>query len=123
MPKKISKREPVKRTPVNRKRAGGKKRKTPIRASESARTRAPKPSALGTVTHYYNGIRVAIVRFREPVRAGTRVRFSGHTTAFTQTLTSFEYDHKKIARAPKGKQVGVKVAKRVREGDALFFIA
>ena len=80
--------------------------------------RVEKP--IGVVTHFYNGIKVAIVKFSKPVKLGLEVRFQGATTDFSQKITSMQYDHKDIALAPKGKQVGLKVSKRVREGDKLY---
>ena len=80
----------------------------------------PKLKPIGRVTHFYGGIKVAIVKFSKPVRKGTPVRFEGATTGFTQKLDSMQYDHKAIGTAPKGKQIGIKVKKRVREGDKVY---
>lgn len=82
--------------------------------------RTPNAKPIGVVTHFYNHIKVAIVKFKKPVRVGTNVRFRGATTDFTQALQSLQYDHKPIALAPRAKQIGVKVLKRVREGDGVF---
>lgn len=75
---------------------------------------------IGTVTHFYGGIKVAIVKFSKPVRQGSAVGFRGATTDFVQKLESMQYDHKVVRLAPKGKQIGVKVKKRVREGDKVY---
>src|SRR3989344_8103840 len=86
----------------------------------------PSPKAvkvqkpIGAVTHYYGGINVAIVKFKKTMKKGTAVRFSGATTDFNQTITSIQYDHKDIDAAPKGKEVGVQVEKKVREGDEVY---
>lgn len=78
------------------------------------------PKAIGRVAHFYGGIKVAIVRFSKPMKQGTEVRFRGSTTDFSQKLDSMQYDHKAVATAPKGKQIGVKVKSRVREGDQVY---
>ena len=83
-----------------------------------AKAKTPKP--IGAVTHYYGDLGVAIVKFSKAVKAGTAVAFRGATTNFTQTLDSMQYDHKAIASAPKGKEVGVKVKDKVREGDEVY---
>ncbi len=80
--------------------------------------KADKP--IGVVTHFYNHIKVAIVKFKVPVKVGARVKFKGATTDFEETVKSMQYDHKPVATAPKGKQIGIKVGKRVREGDEVF---
>jgi acyl dehydratase len=80
--------------------------------------RAPKP--IGRVTHFYNAIGVAIVRFTKPVKIGELVRFNGSTTDFSQIVVSMQYSHKPIQSAIRGREVGIKVDQRVREGDEVF---
>jgi hypothetical protein len=114
--KKTKKRTAKKRVAPKAKRPVVKKKvtkKKPMKAA--ARKKSQKP--IGTVTHFYNEISVAIVRFKEPVHLGTRLRFKGATTDFEHEAKSMQYDHAPVAVAPKGKQIGIKVPKRVREGD------
>lgn len=80
--------------------------------------KAEKP--IGTVAHFYGNIKVAIVKFKKPVKAGTEIHFCGATTDFSQKAESMQFNHKPISVAPKGKLVGLKVKKRVREGDEVY---
>lgn len=85
--------------------------------------KAPKAKTLkpiGVVTHFYTAIKVAIVKFKKPVRVGTELQFKGATTDFKETIKSMQYDHEAIKIAPKGKQIGLRVKKRVREGDEVY---
>jgi putative protease len=75
---------------------------------------------IGEVTHYYNKIGVAIVKFFKTVPVGTRVRFHGATTDFEQTISSMQFDHKEISEAKKNQEVGIKVNSKVREGDKVY---
>lgn len=77
---------------------------------------------IGEVTHFYGGVGVAIVKFKKTIAVGTRVRFKGATTDFEETISSMQYDHKPIEGAEKGKEVGVKVGGRVREGDRVYSV-
>jgi hypothetical protein len=77
---------------------------------------------IGAVTHYYTEIKVAIVKFKKPIRVGAELQFKGATTDFVEVIKSMQYDHKSIKIAPKGKLIGIKVKKRVREGDAVYEI-
>ena len=81
-----------------------------------------KEKPIGTVTHYYNGLGVAIVKFSKPVKVGIKVRVAGATTAFEQEIDSMQYDHQPITLAPKGKEIGIKVKERTREGDAIYLV-
>lgn len=84
------------------------------------KTKEPKP--IGEVTHYYGGIGVAIVKFNKDVAAGTQVRFHGATTDFEQAVDSMQFDHKDVKSAPKGKEIGIKVNDKVRDGDQVFLV-
>ena len=95
-----------------------KTKKKPMRVKRTKKTakkNGNKP--IGTVTHFYNEISVAIVRFKENVPVGTVLYFKGATTDFKHPAQSMQYNHAPVMVAPKGKQIGIKVPKRVREGD------
>ncbi|MDP3901468.1 MAG: translation elongation factor-like protein [bacterium] len=79
-----------------------------------------KPKSIGKVTHYYGGIKVAIVKFNKAIKIGAQLRFNGSTTDFVQDLKSMQYDHKDITMAKKGQEVGVKVKNKVREYDEVY---
>jgi putative protease len=84
----------------------------------SANTSEPKP--IGTVTHFYGKLGVAIVKFNKVVPVGVKVRFKGATTDFEEAINSMQYDHKPIESAKKGQEVGIKVDGKVREGDEVY---
>ena len=119
--KSVKKKRPAKKKPVRK--AKGKKKV--VRAKKAKRTTkkavactaVKKNKPIGTVTHFYNEISVAIVRFKENVPLGTVLYFKGATTDFKHPVKSMQYDHQPVTIAPKGKQIGIKVPKRVREGD------
>lgn len=83
-----------------------------------AKEKEQKP--IGEVTHFYKGVGVAVVKFSKAVKAGETVHFKGATTDFTQELLSMQLDHEEVDKAAKGKEIGVKVDERVREGDKVF---
>jgi len=80
--------------------------------------RTDKP--VGEVTHYYGGLGVAIVKFHQDMPEGKNVTFQGVTTDFSQDITSMEFDHKPVTVASRGKEVGIKVKDKVREGDQVY---
>lgn len=82
--------------------------------------KAPKP--VGKVTHYYGGIKVAIIKFNKAVPVGALLHYKGVTTDFKKVVGGMQYNHKEVKKALKGKQMGIKVPKRVREGDEVFEI-
>jgi len=76
----------------------------------------------GVVTHVYGAIKVAIVKFKQPVRVGMSISIRGNHKDVDQKIVSMQYDHKPIAAAKKGQEVGIKVAKKVKDGDDVFII-
>lgn len=78
------------------------------------------PKVIGTVTHFYGDLEVAIIKFKTPVKVGEEVHFKGATTDFTQKIKSMQFDHKDIKSAKKGQEVGIKVSDKVREGDEVL---
>ena len=79
-----------------------------------------KVKPVGKVTHYYANIKVAIVKFNTKVKAGTELYFKGATTDFREASKSMQFDHKSVAAAMPKKQIGIKLKKRVREGDLVY---
>lgn len=79
-----------------------------------------KRKPIGKVTHFFDKIKVAIIKFNKPVKVGTQICFEGNKTCFPQVLNSMQYNHESIKIAKKGKEVGVKVKKEVKEGDLVF---
>jgi putative protease len=76
---------------------------------------------VGTVLHYFRGPSVAVVRVTEgELAVGDRIRFHGHTTEFTEQLTSMEVDHRKVERATAGQEVAIQVTDRAREHDQVL---
>ena len=105
----------AKKPAPKKKSARAKKIKKVVKKTAKPKAKRNKP--IGTVTHFYNEIGVAIVRFKENVPLGTVLYFKGATTDFMHPVKSMQYNHEPVKLAPKGKQIGIKVPKRVREGD------
>ena len=83
-----------------------------------AKNSEPKP--IGVVTHFYGKLGVAIVKFKQSVDVGARVKFKGATTDFEEAINSMQFEHQPIESAKKGQEVGIKVGGKVREGDEVF---
>jgi putative protease len=113
--KKVKKIAKARRLAAPKKKA--KKKAAKPRASAKIKKQG-KP--IGKVTHFYGNISVAIVKFNQKVSAGTELHFKGATTDFKETAKSMQYNHEAIAVASKGKQIGIKVKKKVREGDSVY---
>ena len=75
---------------------------------------------IGSVTHYYGRIGVAVLNLDKMLQVGDTIRIRGHTTDFTQPVISMEIEHQKVQVAEPGSDIAVKLKDRVRRGDAVF---
>ena len=72
---------------------------------------------VGKVTHYFPKIGVAVVALSEDLKQGEVIRITGAHTDFTQTVASMQVEHKIIASAVRGQEIGLKVDRDVKVGD------
>ncbi len=79
--------------------------------------------ALGVVTHYYSHIGVAVIQINTgTLRSDSTIHVKGHSTDFTQTVDSMEYEHRQVNEASAGQCVGLKVQDHVREHDIVYLV-
>ncbi len=77
---------------------------------------------IGTVTHYYNRISVAVLKLSGELKVGDKILILGRTTDFTQVVTSMEIEHRKVPEVGPGMEVALKVADSVQSGDEVYRI-
>ncbi|MBC8462081.1 MAG: hypothetical protein H8D67_29285 [Deltaproteobacteria bacterium] len=54
------------------------------------------------------------------IKTGDLLRYKGHTTDFTEEVTSMEIDNQSVEEAKVGDLIGLKVKERVRENDKVY---
>jgi len=83
--------------------------------------RKAKEKLAGEVVHYFDHIKVAVIKLKTPLAVGGNIRIvGGQDTDFKQKVQSMEVEHKKIVKAKKGQEVGMKVKEKVRDGYKVF---
>lgn len=79
---------------------------------------------VGTVTHYYDKIGVAIVELSADLGVGEVVKFQrGGEDMFEQKVDSIQIEHKKVPNAIKGDVVGLKVDEPLKEGTEVYKVS
>jgi len=78
---------------------------------------------IGKITHFFDQIKVAIIKLEKPLKKGDKVKIKGATTDLEESVDSMQVDHADIEEADKGDEVGIKVADKVREGDEVFKVS
>jgi translation elongation factor EF-1alpha len=77
---------------------------------------------IGTITHYYDKIGVAVIDLQGPLKVGDTVHIFGRNTDFHQEVQSIQIEHKPIQEAGPGQEIASKVIQRVRSRDKVYVI-
>jgi len=116
--KKTLKKKVIKRRPAVKKRIA--KKKPVIKKKAAAKKKATvKVNVIGKVTHYFPHVRAAVIKLKAPLSVGDTIKIKGHTTDFTQTITSMQIDRVPINQGKKGDEIGLLVNSRVRQHDVV----
>ena len=75
---------------------------------------------IGHVTHYFNKINVAVLSIKDELKVGDTIHILGHTTDFTQKITSMQIEHKNVNSVKPGDDFAMKVIEPVRERDVVY---
>ena len=75
---------------------------------------------IGKVTHYYNHMGVAVLTLTDSLKLGDRIHIYGHSTDFTQRVSSMEVDHHGIVWVKPGDNVAIRVIQPVHEHDMVY---
>jgi putative protease len=76
---------------------------------------------IGTIVKFFAKPSVAALEVTKgTIQIGDTLRYKGHTTDFTETVTSMEVDNQSVEEAKAGDMVGIKVKDRVRENDKVY---
>ena len=82
--------------------------------------KADNKDQIGKITHFYSKLGVGIIKLDKELEAGDTIQIKGHTSDFKQKVNEIQFDHKSIEKGEKGKEVGVKLSEKVRDGDIVF---
>jgi putative protease len=76
---------------------------------------------VGVVVKFFAKPSVAAIEVRSgSIKNGDLLRFKGHTTDFSENVSSMEIDNNPVEEAPAGSLIGIKVKERVRENDKVY---
>jgi putative protease len=76
---------------------------------------------VGVVVNFYAKPCVAAIRvISGSIRKGDMLKYKGHTTDFSEEITSMEIENQPAEEAEVGDLVGVEIRERVRERDKVY---
>lgn len=75
---------------------------------------------VAVVVKFFAKPSVAALELTGTIKKGDMLMYKGHTTDFTEEVTSMEIDNKIVDEAKAGDLIGIKVKERVRENDKVY---
>jgi selenocysteine-specific translation elongation factor len=75
---------------------------------------------VGKVSDFFARPVVAGIDLTGTVKVGDKIHIKGHTTDMELVVDSMQIDNVNVQEAGAGDSVGIKVADRVRRGDAIY---
>jgi translation initiation factor IF-2 len=76
---------------------------------------------VGEIVKFFAKPSVAAIKVTDVgIVVGDELHYKGATTDFSEVVESMEVDNEQVSEAPPGSLVGIKVAERVRPGDAVL---
>lgn len=75
---------------------------------------------IGKITHYFDKIGVAVVELSAKLKAGDKIKVSGHDNEFEQEISSMQIEHEQVPEADNGQSIGLKIDQPVKEGDEVY---
>jgi hypothetical protein len=79
-----------------------------------------KQNIVGIVTHYFPRVKAAAIKLKAPLKLGDIVKIKGHTTDFTQAVSSLQINRQQINMAKRGQEIGLLVNSRTRRKDIVY---
>ena len=79
---------------------------------------------IGAVTHYFDKIKVAIIKLTSgKLAVGDSIKIVGRGNELVQKITSMQIEHEAVELVKKGNEFGLRVDQPVKEGDIVYKVA
>lgn len=75
---------------------------------------------VGRITHFFGKIGVAAIELEDELQVGDTIHVKGHTSDWTQTISSIQIEHDQVEKAGPGDVIGIKVEGHAREHDVVY---
>lgn len=122
---KLKKKTSVKKKKIAKKKLVKKPKRKVLKTKKALRVIKKQPTRkeelVGIVTHYFPHVKAGVIKIKKgPVSIGDTLHIKGHTTDFTQKVTSIQIERRPIKAASKGEEIGLLVKSRVRHNDKAY---
>lgn len=77
---------------------------------------------IGTITHWFDKIGVAVIKLSDALSVGDRIKVRRGDEEFEDTVASMQIDHQEVASAKKGDDAAMKLSHKAHEGALVYKI-
>lgn len=84
------------------------------------KTASPRQKTIGTMTHFYNKIKVGVIKLTGAVSVGDCITYDTEDGPYEQVIESMELNREPIFKAGRGKDIGLKLKKNPRIGCKVY---
>lgn len=77
---------------------------------------------VGTVTHWYDKLGVAVVKMTGKLGKGASIKVKKGVEEFEDTVASIQIDHKDVTAAKRGDDAAIKLSQKAKEGSSVFLV-
>jgi len=110
----------AKKKAVTTKKKPLKKKTVSKKKPAVVKVKKAKEKTVGIITHYFPHVQAAVIKLKATLTVGETIKVKGHTTDFTQSITSMQIDRVPVNSAKAGQEIGLLVNSRVRQGDLVY---
>ena len=82
-----------------------------------------KEKQIGKITHYYDKIKVGVVKLTAVLKVGDKIHIKGAHDDFEQRVESIQLDHKDVKDGKNNQEIAIKVESKVHENDDVLKVA
>jgi translation elongation factor EF-1alpha len=75
---------------------------------------------VGRITHFFGKIGVAAIELEDELKVGDTIHVKGHTSDWTQDVSSMQIEHERVEKAGPGDVIGIRVDGHAREHDVVY---
>jgi len=76
--------------------------------------------SVGTVTHWYDKIGVAVIKLSDTLKSGDRIKIKQGEEEFEDVVSSIQVNYKDVSYAKAGDEVAVKLSRKAKEGSVVY---
>ena len=75
---------------------------------------------IGTISHWYDKIGVAVVKLSAGLKVGDRVKIQHGEVEFEDSVGTMQIDHMEVQSGKKGDEVAIKLNHKAKAGSLIF---